>query len=228
MPNYIIEAFGLVKNYRIDGRSVEVLKGVDLNLSRSEKIAIVGPSGAGKSTLLHLVGLLEPQTEGRLLFDSQDVSKLSDAERSRIRLERIGFVFQFHHLLSEFTSLENTLLPGLISGVDQSDCRRKASELLKNVGLSHRLDHKPGELSGGEQQRVAFARALMNDPELILADEPTGNLDRQSSSQLSELLNGICSDRGTALLIVTHNKDLADTADRIISMADGRLDVSTG
>ncbi len=227
MPKLIIEASGLVKHYTIDGRLIEVLRGIDLRLSGGEVVAVVGPSGAGKSTLLHLIGLLEAPTGGQLMLGGADAARLTERERARYRLERIGFVFQFHHLLPEFTSLENVILPGLIRGLPRSECEGRARELLGQVGLAERTIHKPGELSGGEQQRVAFARALMNKPDLILADEPTGNLDRQASSHLRDLLWSICRERGTTLLLVTHNETLSSGADRMLRMVDGRItDVS--
>jgi len=225
VPNILIAASGLCKEYRVDAHRVEVLRGIDFTLSAGEKVAIVGPSGAGKSTLLHLIGLLETASAGSLQFDGKDAAALTDRDRSLLRLERIGFVFQFHHLLPEFTACENVMLPGLIRGRSVAQCEARASELLSRVGLKARLGHKPGELSGGEQQRVAFARALMNEPSLILADEPTGNLDRQASEMLRELLWEVCSDRGAALVLVTHNETLTGGADRVLQMLDGSINV---
>jgi len=223
MPENIIETFGLTKTYIHNKHRVEVLKDVDLNLCTGESLAIVGPSGAGKSTLLYLIGLLEKPTEGRLQFNKIDVNKMPDRDRSRIRLESIGFIFQFHHLLPEFTAIENVMLPGMMLSKKPDECETFASGLLSQVGLSKRLDHKPGELSGGEQQRVAFARALMNSPELILADEPTGNLDRAASQVLENMMWDMCRDRNTALMIVTHNEYLAEGADKVIKLVDGLI-----
>ena len=223
MPKTIIEAKGLIKTYSHSGRDVSVLKGIDLTLRAGETVSIVGPSGAGKSTLLYLLGLLENPTEGRLLFDGIEVGNLTDRERSRIRLDRVGFVFQFHHLLPEFTALENIMMPGLMTGKSMVESIRRATGLLDRVGLRERVQHKPGELSGGEQQRVAFGRALMNSPEFILADEPTGNLDLGASKTLEEMMWEICRENDTGILIVTHNIILADHAERTLQLVDGLL-----
>jgi len=219
----IVKANNLHKNYKMDNRTINVLKGVDISIDAGETVAVVGPSGAGKSTLLHQLGLLELPSEGQVFIEEQETNTLNDHTRARLRLNKIGFVFQFHHLLPEFTALENVMLPGLVKGIDRSTYEDRAQKLLKQVQLSDRVAHKPGELSGGEQQRVALARALMNDPILILADEPTGNLDREASVMLRELLWSICRDRGAALLVVTHNEILAGDADQILVMTDGRF-----
>lgn len=219
----IIEASGLVRRYRIDGGELEVLSGVSLTLRSGESVAIVGPSGAGKSTLLHLLGLLERPSEGKVSFEQRDSTGMSEQEMAALRLERIGFVFQFHHLLREFTAVENVLLPGLMRGIDRARCVSRARKLLEKVGLPKRFDHKPGELSGGEQQRVALARALMNNPSVILADEPTGNLDRKASEQMHNLLWELCHEEGTAVLLVTHDEALANQADRVFQLVDGRF-----
>lgn len=223
MPNNIIRAEELFKSYNIDGVKVDVLKAVNVAIDVGDTIAVVGSSGAGKSTFLHQLGLLEKPSSGRVLFEGREASSMNDDERADLRLTKIGFVFQFHHLLSELTALENVMLPGLILRRNMSWCRERAGSLLKDVGLENRLEHKPGELSGGEQQRVALARALVNKPVLILADEPTGNLDKKSSIKLQELLWGLCADKSAALMVVTHNENLARGADRIIEMSDGRL-----
>ncbi|MCF7809447.1 ABC transporter ATP-binding protein [bacterium] len=223
MPNNIIEARGLVKTYNHHRRIVEVLQGVNLSLSVGESAAITGPSGSGKSTLLYLLGLLEPLTDGTLFFNGEDVNSLSDRDRSLIRLSRIGFIFQFHHLLPELTSLENVMLPGLIAGKQMKTCKVRANQLLDQVGLGNRTQHKPGELSGGEQQRTAFARAMMNSPDLLLADEPTGNLDSEASTNLQDLLKKTCQNQQTALLIVTHNVKLAHSAERVFQLTNGLL-----
>ena len=223
MSRTIIEGHGLAKTYSHLKRSVEVLKGIDLTISTSESVAIVGPSGSGKSTLLYLLGLLEPLTDGSLKFEGQDVDEMSDRDKSRTRLSKVGFIFQFHHLLPELTALENVILPGLMLGESMNVCSIRASELLTEVGLEERIEHKPGELSGGEQQRVAFARALMNSPDLVLADEPTGNLDSGASRMLQDLLWRCVRDQETALLIVTHNYRLAEGAGRILQLTEGNL-----
>jgi len=223
VPKTLLEASSITKTYYINSRRVDVLKGIDLSLARGESVSVVGPSGAGKSTLLYLLGLIERPSGGSLRFDDRDMNASSDHAKSRIRLARMGFVFQFHHLLPEFTALENVMLPGLMLGESRQDSGRRSRELLEQVGLAERLHHKPGELSGGEQQRVAFARALVNSPDLILADEPTGNLDRKAANALENLMWKLCSETGAALLIVTHNLDLAKEADRTLQLVDGQL-----
>ena len=221
MNDITIEARDLFKSYQIDGADIMVLKGINLSLRGGEKVAIIGDSGTGKSTLLHQLGLLDFPTSGKIFFKEADTTTFSEKKRTHLRLSEIGFVFQFHHLLPEFDALENVMLPGLIIGKNREECIRKAHSLLSQVQLEDRINHKPGELSGGEQQRVALARALMNDPILILADEPTGNLDKNASLMLRDLLWEICRSRQASLLIVTHNEGLAAGADRILQMTDG-------
>ena len=221
MKDITIAAKNLHKSYQLDGNKIQVLKGVELSVRRCEKVAIIGPSGTGKSTLLHQLGLLELPTSGEVLFKGIETTTLTERKRASLRLSEIGFVFQFHHLLPEFDAVENVMLPGLISGNSRYECIEKAQTLLTKVELQDRFNHKPGELSGGEQQRVALARALMNDPTLILADEPTGNLDKNASSMLRDLLWDICRDGDSSLIIVTHNEILAGGADRILYMNDG-------
>ncbi|MGH7229253.1 MAG: ABC transporter ATP-binding protein [Nitrospiraceae bacterium] len=205
------------------GRELTVLKGIHLDIARGEILAIVGASGAGKSTLLHIIGTLDRPTSGTVLFEEQDLFRLSDQEQSEFRNRRIGFVFQFHHLLPEFTALENAYLPALIQKRPAAQVRADATSLLKDVGLGDRLHHKPGELSGGEQQRVAVARALMQRPDLVLSDEPTGNLDTHTGEALFALMREMNRARGTTFVIVTHNEKLSAQADRIIHMEDGRI-----
>jgi len=219
----MIRSEQLSKSYERKGRIVPVLKNVNMSVNAGETVAIIGPSGAGKSTLLHQLGLLENPSSGKIYFDERDTSVLTDRERTKLRLNGIGFVFQFHHLLPEFSALENIILPGLISGISKSECEERGKELLDSVNLLDRASHKPGELSGGEQQRVTLARALMNKPRLILADEPTGNLDREASILLQRLLWGLCDSQNSALLIVTHNQSIAKEADRTLEMIDGSL-----
>lgn len=213
----------LSKSFLMGNRTVEVLKGIDLEVREGEILAMVGASGAGKSSLLHILGTLDRPTRGTVLYESQDIFRLSEQELAHFRNRRIGFVFQFHHLLPEFTALENTYLPSLMQKRPVTQCIEEASALLSEVGLSHRLHHKPGELSGGEQQRVAVARALIHDPALVLADEPTGNLDTHTGETLFALLRKLNEQRRTSFVIVTHNERLSRQADRTIHIADGRI-----
>lgn len=219
----MIKVVDLKKSFRMNGYTLNVLKGITLDIARGEMIAIVGASGAGKSTLLHMLGTLDRPTSGSVLFDGQDVFALPEDAQAEFRNKRIGFVFQFHHLLPEFTALENTFLPAMIQNRPEDDAQPEAIQLLTDVGLSERLHHKPGELSGGEQQRVAVARALMQRPDLVLADEPTGNLDTHTGEALFGLLRKLNKARGTTFIIVTHNDKLSAQADRIIRMEDGQI-----
>lgn len=219
----MIKVLGLNKSFQMNGYTLNVLRGINLDIARGEMIAIVGASGAGKSTLLHMLGTLDRPTSGSVLFDGQDVFALSEDAQAEFRNKRIGFVFQFHHLLPEFTALENTFLPALIQNRPADDAQKEAMQLLADVGLSERLHHKPGELSGGEQQRVAVARALMQRPDLVLADEPTGNLDTHTGEALFGLLRKLNKSLGTTFVIVTHNDRLSAQTDRIIRMEDGQI-----
>ncbi len=219
----LIKIVDLYKSFPMGGRELTVLKGIHLDIARGEILAIVGASGAGKSTLLHIIGTLDRPTSGTVLFEEQDLFRLSDQEQAEFRNRRIGFVFQFHHLLPEFTALENAYLPALIQKRPAAQVRADATALLKDVGLGDRLHHKPGELSGGEQQRVAVARALMQRPDLVLSDEPTGNLDTHTGEALFALMRELNRARGTTFVIVTHNEKLSAQADRIIHMEDGRI-----
>jgi lipoprotein-releasing system ATP-binding protein len=219
-----LAAVGLHKSYTAgDGSPLHVLEGVDLRVEPGEVIAIIGASGAGKSTLLHLLGALDQPTSGEVLVGGQPVSGLDEQALAKVRNRHIGFVFQFHHLLREFTALENVLMPALIAGDTMEQAQGRARRLLAAVGLDHRLGHKPWQLSGGEQQRVAVARALVNDPLVLLADEPSGNLDHHSSQRLHDLLFELRRDRELAMVLVTHNLELAERADRILHLEDGRL-----
>lgn len=201
--------------------TLQVLKNVSLQINKAEVVAIVGASGAGKTTLLQLIGTLDKPTDGKISINNTDVAALSDKKLSAFRNKNIGFVFQFHHLLPEFTAIENVCLPALIAGVSKNEAAKKAADLLNLLGVSHRTDHKPNELSGGEQQRVAVARALINDPAVILADEPSGNLDTHNAHELHKLFFTLREKLQQTFVIVTHNKDLADMSDRQLLMKDG-------
>lgn len=219
----MITVTDLSKTFRIGDQTLSVLKGINLKIERGELIAVVGASGAGKSTLLHILGLLDRPTTGTVRFDGQDLFQLSESAQAEFRNRRIGFVFQFHHLLPEFTALENACMPAYIQRRSPDEVMPEAEEILRQVGLGLRLHHKPGELSGGEQQRVAVARALLQRPDLVLADEPTGNLDSHTGEALFGLMRDLNKVRGTTFVIVTHNDKLSDQADRIVHMQDGQI-----
>jgi lipoprotein-releasing system ATP-binding protein len=201
--------------------TVEVLKGVDLTIQKGEIISIVGPSGSGKSTLLHILGTLDKPDQGQVQLNTTNITSLSGKKLSQFRNTHIGFVFQFHHLLPEFTALENVCIPGWMSGTKKSSVEERALQLLNLLGLGHRLEHKPGMLSGGEQQRVAVARALINNPDILFADEPSGNLDTANAKELHQLFFDLRKDFGQTFLIVTHNEELAQLSDRVVHMKDG-------
>ncbi|ANA39947.1 ABC transporter ATP-binding protein [Geobacter anodireducens] len=220
----LIEVVDLCKTYGAGDTRVDVLRGVNLAVAEGETIALVGASGAGKSTLLHLMGTLDRPSSGSVLFGGEDVFRKSDMDLAAFRNRSIGFVFQFHHLLPEFTAEENVMMPALIGGMKRSAALVPARELLSEVGLAHRLTHKPGELSGGEQQRVAIARALVLSPRLLLADEPTGNLDMKTSDEVHETLSEINRKRGLTLVVVTHNERLASRMGRTVRLVDGRIE----
>jgi lipoprotein-releasing system ATP-binding protein len=203
--------------------ALKVLDGIDLEIRKGEMLAIVGASGVGKSTLLHILGGLDHPTSGKVLYSGVDIFSMDSDRISRFRNEHIGFVFQFHHLLPEFSALENVMMPALIRGVPRMEAAETASRVLNDVGLGGRAEHRPGELSGGEQQRVAVARALMLNPDVVLADEPTGNLDAHTGESVHELLKKINKERGVTFIIVTHNDKLALRADRILRMGEGKL-----
>ena len=202
---------------------LEVLKGIDLHIKEGEFVSIVGASGAGKTTLLQIIGTLDTDNEGEVIINGVNIKKLSDKELSAFRNKQLGFVFQFHQLLPEFTALENVCIPGYIARRDSKEVEEKAKELLTKLGLQDRFHHKPNELSGGEKQRVAVARALINDPKLILADEPSGSLDSGNKKELHSLLRKLCNEYGLTILLVTHDNELAETSDRIIEMRDGMI-----
>lgn len=220
----VLVARDIVKTYRGgDGGLVHVLNGVNLEVARGEMVAVVGASGAGKSTLLHVVGALERPNRGEVWIDGQSLAGRADDELAAIRNRKVGFVFQFHHLLREFSALENVAMPMRIAGVDEREARSQAAELLARVGLSGRMSHRPYELSGGEQQRTAVARALAMDPVLLLADEPSGNLDHANAEMLHDLLASLARDLEIGMVVVTHNRSLAGRADRALLLEDGVL-----
>jgi lipoprotein-releasing system ATP-binding protein len=212
---------GLTKRFDHMGRTLDVLRGIDLNIHGGQILAIVGPSGAGKSTLLHCMGTLDLPTSGRIRLGKEELTTMSNARLAAVRNRDIGFVFQFHHLLPEFTALENIAIPGLIQGRPKKEMEKRAAALLEEVGLSHRATHRPGELSGGEQQRVAVARALALDPKLVLADEPTGNLDTATSDAIHDLFFQINRQHGTTIIVVTHNPAFAERMPRVVKLRDG-------
>ncbi len=221
-PLIVIE--DLYKEFVHMGRKLQVLRGIDLTVDQGEVISIVGASGAGKSTLLHCIGTLDVPTRGRISIGNEEVTKLPGWKIAALRNRTIGFVFQFHHLLPEFNALENVMMPGLIQGKSRKEMNAPARKLLEEVGLGARLTHRPGELSGGEQQRVALARALVLEPKLLLADEPTGNLDSKTSDEMHALFFDINQKHGTTIVVVTHNPAFARSMPRMITMRDGKID----
>ena len=224
----VLELRGIVREYRSGPNLLQVLDHADLTLNRGELVGLVGPSGSGKSTLLHTAGLLERAEGGEVLLDGEGVLNLSDAVRTRLRREKLGFVYQFHHLLPEFNALDNGAMPLMVNGVKRSLAREKARELLAEMGLSERVEHQPGALSGGEQQRVAIARALVNDPKLVIADEPTGNLDPATTERVFARLIKIARMEGAADLVATHNMALNQHMDRVLTLKAGKLTAFAG
>jgi ABC-type lipoprotein export system ATPase subunit len=221
----LLSARGLKKTYVMGKRTLEVLRGVDVEIARGDFVALRGASGTGKSTLLHLIGGLDSPNAGEILFRGQNLAQFSETELTHYRNRRVGFVFQSYHLLPELTALENVCLTARIARISTADATKRARELLARVGLSGRLDHKPAELSGGEQQRVAIARALVNEPELLLADEPTGNLDSKTGSEIMALLQSLRTEQQTTLVIATHDTKVAATAPRVIELVDGLIQI---
>ncbi|MFO0413091.1 MAG: ABC transporter ATP-binding protein [bacterium] len=224
MSRPVLSVRGVTRTYDTASGGLTVLKGVDLDVMPGEVVGLIGPSGSGKSSLLHAAGLLERPTSGEIRIDGADVGGLDERARTHIRLASIGFVYQFHHLLAEFDARDNVALPLRIAGVGQAQARERASEVLTALGLGERLTHQPAQLSGGEQQRVAVARALANRPRLLLADEPTGNLDPATSQSVFEALQRLVKDTGVAALIATHNMELAGHMDRVFALKDGHLE----
>lgn len=223
MSNILLRCQDLVKIYQEGAVETPVLKGISLTVYQKEMLAIVGSSGSGKSTMLHLLGALDTPTSGSVLFEQQDIYKWTSQQQAQFRNKQLGFVYQFHHLLGEFTALENAAMPLLIGGMAAKTATQIATEMLTRVGLAHRVDHRPAELSGGERQRVAIARALVNQPRLVLADEPTGNLDHKSATAIYELMCQLNQELGTAFVVVTHDRELAGKLHRQVHMVDGVL-----
>lgn len=220
----MIEIRHLHKTFHKDGQRIEVLRGVDLDIPAGESLAILGASGAGKSTLLHILGTLDRPTTGSVRFDGRDVFAWNERKLAAFRNRKIGFVFQFHNLLPEFTGMENAMLPALVAGLPWTEAKKKAEGILRDVGLGDRMTHKPGELSGGEQQRVALARALIMEPEVVLADEPTGSLDTETGKKIQDMLLMLNQTRRITLVVVTHNRLLADRMSLCIGLRDGRIE----
>lgn len=219
----MIEVKNLTKTFKKNGATIEVLRDINIEIIGGESLAILGTSGAGKTTFLQILGILDQPTSGDVLFDGVKVSELNDRKRAEFRNRTIGFVFQFHHLLPEFTCLENTMMPALIGGIGRREARLRAEVTLTDVGLGDRLSHKPGELSGGEQQRVAVARAMLMEPEILLADEPTGNLDTETGKKIEDLLLNLCEIKRSTLVVVTHNTALAQRMSRVTGLKDGEF-----
>ena len=223
MEKVVIELQNVKKIYKMDGIETHALRGIDLKIKKNEFVAIMGPSGSGKSTLLHMVGALDKPTYGKILLDNVNISKLKESDLARLRGKKIGFIFQFFNLHPTLSALENVELPMMIAEIDKIKRRKKALELLKAVGLEKRADHLPSQLSGGEHQRVAIARALANDPEIILADEPTGNLDTKTEAEIMKFLMKLQKEKQMTVAVITHEKEIADYAERIINIVDGKI-----
>jgi lipoprotein-releasing system ATP-binding protein len=222
-PESVLSAKSVSKSFRQGGNTITVLRGVDLDIAAGERVAIAGLSGSGKSTLLHILGGLETADSGDISIDGRELSSFSEREVDAMRNRYLGFVYQFHHLLGDFSALENVAMPRLIGGASKVDAQGKARDILDKVGLRDRLDHKPGQLSGGERQRVAIARALVNDPLCVLADEPTGNLDEKTAIDVNAMMLSLSRELKTSFIVVTHNHGLAQSMDRVLTLTDGQL-----
>lgn len=226
--NELLSCSQLCKTYQEDTVKVQVLKDVNFTVAKGEQVAILGSSGSGKSTLLHILGALDKPSSGQVLFEQQDIFAFNDEQQARFRNRSLGFIYQFHHLLPEFTALENTAMPLLIGKLDTKRAKQRAKLMLEKVGLGQRLNHKPAELSGGERQRVAIARALVTEPQLVLADEPTGNLDHKTGEGIYQLLTELREQMQTSFVVVTHDMQLANKLDRVLVISDGQLQNSCG
>ncbi|RXJ72423.1 lipoprotein-releasing system ATP-binding protein LolD [Veronia nyctiphanis] len=227
MSDTLLTCSNITKTYQEGGMATEVLKGVSFSIAKGELVAILGSSGSGKSTLLHILGALDELSSGQVVFDGTDLFAAKASQQAKLRNEKIGFIYQFHHLLTDFTAAENVAMPLMIGGMARSHALAKALEMLKQVGLEHRSSHRPSELSGGERQRVAIARAVVNNPALVLADEPTGNLDHKTALEIYALIRKLNKETNTSFLVVTHDNELASKLDRQMTMQDGEL-VSLG
>jgi len=223
MTNILLECDGIIKNYQDGDNEVNVLSHLNMSLNSHELLAITGRSGSGKSTLLHILGTLEKPGDGRVLFEGQDIHQFNANKQAQFRNEQLGFIYQFHHLLAEFTAIENIMMPLLIAGVNKVKAKSRALNILNQVGLKDRAHHKPSQLSGGERQRIAIARALVNEPALLLADEPTGNLDSENAQAIFSLLRELRDQQGTSFVVVTHDNQLANKLDRVVNLTSGKL-----
>ncbi len=219
----MLELTDVNKSFKHNGNTIDVLKGINITIDQGDSLAVIGASGVGKSTLLYIMGALEHPTGGNVKFHGKNVTEFDETDLCRLRNKEIGFVFQFHHLLPEFNALENTIIPALIARIGMKEAKERALKILTHVGLAERLNHRIGELSGGEQQRVAIARALMMQPKLLLADEPTGNLDRNTGKEIVDLLLRIREEEGLSMVIVTHNQQLAENMTKVMEIVDGKL-----
>ena len=219
----MLELTDIYKSYKHNGNTIDVLKGINITINQGDTLAVIGASGVGKSTLLNIMGALEHPTGGKVKFRGRNIADIDESGLCNLRNKEIGFVFQFHHLLPEFNALENTIMPALISRMGMKESKERAEKILKHVGLANRLNHRIGELSGGEQQRVAIARSLMMRPRLLLADEPTGNLDRNTGKEIVDLLLQIREEEGLSMVIVTHNQQLAENMTKVLEIVDGKL-----
>ncbi len=223
MTKFVLQLEGVKRSFKSGDRELDVLRNINLEVAEGELVGLVGPSGSGKSTLLHIAGLLDRPDQGKIMFQGADCGELSDRRRTRLRREKLGFVYQFHHLLAEFNAVDNVAMPLLTAGTSRKEATRKANDLLERMKLSERKKHQPAQLSGGEQQRVAIARALANDPNLVIADEPTGNLDWDTTNRVFEAFIEIVREKNASVLVATHNRELFERMDRVMTIRDGEL-----